>query len=179
MIINQEKARGHKELTDLCPYGTVYWNENKNVAQKCTMCAHILDSKQAPCMPRCAHSCPTEAIHYYELEPEEMAKIVEKEHLSVYRPELGTKPHVYYKNLYRFTKAFIAGGFVDKASDDCAEGVTVTLKGNGVETSDVTDYFGDFKFDALEPGTYTLEINGKEVQKIELKESENVGSIFI
>lgn len=43
----------------------------------------------------------------------------------------------------------------------------------------MTDYFGDFKFDALEPGTYTLEINGKEVQKIELKESENVGSIFI
>ena len=179
VIIDPEKARGHKELTDLCPYGTVYWNEDKNVAQKCTMCAHILDSNQAPCIPRCAHSCPTEAIHYYELEPEEMAKIVEKEHLSVYRPELGTKPHVYYKNLYRFTKAFIAGGVVDKASDDCAEGVTVTLKGNGVETSDVTDYFGDFKFDALEPGTYTLEINGKEVQKIELKESENVGSIFI
>ena len=68
---------------------------------------HILDSKQAPCMPRCAHSCPTEAMKYYELEPEEMAKIVEEEKLEVYRPEFGTNPHVYYKNLHRFTKALL------------------------------------------------------------------------
>lgn len=179
VLIDPKKARGRKDVLDLCPYGAVYWNDEKNVAQKCTMCAHIMDSNQQPCMPRCAHSCPTESIKYYELEPEEMAKIVEEENLQVYRPELGTNPHVYYKNLYRFTKFFIAGGVVETESDDCAEGVTVTLKGNGVEATDVTDYFGDFKFDALEPGEYTLEIDGKEVKKVELKESLNVGSIFI
>lgn len=179
VLIDQEKARGHKEVLSLCPYGGVYWNEEKNVPQKCTMCAHILDSKQEPCMPRCAHSCPTESLKYYELEPEEMAKIVEEEKLEVYKPEYGTNPHVYYKNLYRFTKSFITGGVVDTKSDDCVENVTVTLKGNGVEATEVTDYFGEFKFDALEPGTYTLEIDGKEVKRVELKESLNIGSIFI
>lgn len=179
VLIDPEKARNHPELTQLCPYGAVYWNEEKKTAQKCTMCAHILDSGQAPCMPRCVHSCPTEAIHYYELEPEEMAKIVEQEKLEVFRPELGTNPHVYYKNLYRFTKAFIAGQVVEKIFDDCAEGISVTLKGDGICENTVTDYFGEFKFDGLCPGTYTLEIDGKEVKKVELQDSRNVGEIFI
>lgn len=179
VIIDAEKARGHQELTHHCPYGAVYWNNEKNVVQKCTMCAHILDGSQAPCMPRCVHSCPTEAIKYYELEPEEMAKIVEEEKLEVYRPELGTNPHVYYKNLYRFTKLFLAGEIVEKASDDCAEGVQVTLKGSETCETAVTDCFGEFKFDGLNPGTYALEIAGNIVKTVELKESFNAGEIFI
>ena len=75
---------------------------------------------------------------------------------------MGTNPHVYYKNLYRFTKAFIAGQVVEKIFDDCAEGISVTLKGDGICENTVTDYFGEFKFDGLCPGTYTLEIDGKE-----------------
>ena len=177
VLIDMEKAKGRKDAMEMCPYGSVYYNDEADVPQKCTMCAHIMDCGQEPCMPRCVHSCPTEAMKFYELEPDEMAKKIEEEKLDVYRAELGTMPHVFYKNLYRFEKAFIAGGIVK--DDECAEGVTVTLKGNGVETTDVTDYFGDFKFDALQAGTYTLEIEGKTVKTVELEESQNVGSIFI
>ncbi len=179
VLIDPEKARGNKDVMDMCPYGTIYWNEEKNVAQKCTMCAHIMDQGQQPCMPRCVHSCPTEALKYYEMEPEEMAKMVEEQKLEVYRPELGTNPHVYYKNLYRFTKGFISGEVVDTKSDDCVENATVTLRGAGVEETQKTDYFGEFKFDALEPGTYTLEINGQPAKTVELENSLNVGELFI
>lgn len=177
VLIDVEKARGNKALVDSCPYGAINWNEELNVGQKCTMCAHILDNDEEPHMPRCAHSCPTEAIKYYHLESKEMAKMVEEEGLEVYRPGYESHPHVFYRNLYRFEKAFVAGGLLK--DNDCAEGVEVTLKGNGVSESQITDYFGDFKFDALDPGEYSLEVNGETVKTVQVAESLNVGSIVI
>ncbi len=179
VMLCPEQARGHEEIPAMCPYGAVFWNEEKEVPQKCTMCAHITDGGQQPGMPRCVHSCPTEALRYYEVEPEEMAQIIGEQELETYRPEFGTKPHVYYKNLYRFTKCFISGEVVDKKTDDCLENAAVTLRGDDVEETQRTDCFGEFKFDALEPGTYTLEVNGKPVQTVDLTTSLNVGELFV
>lgn len=177
MMIDTRKAKGIKKLADSCPYGAIYWNEEADIAQKCTLCAHLLDGEEKIKMPRCAHSCPTDAIAFYTLEPAEMAQKIRKEGLEVYRPELNTKPHVFYKNLYRFEKAFVAGGILQ--NNECAEGVKVTLTGSGVNCSQITDCFGDFKFDALLPGKYTIVIDGKEVKKIQIETSVNVGSIVI
>lgn len=177
VMIDAAKAKGKKGLADSCPYGAIYWNEEAKVAQKCTMCAHILDSGEEPKIPRCAHSCPTNAIEFFTLDPKVMEQKVQKEGLESYRPELGTKPNVYYKNLYRFEKAFIAGGILK--GGECTEGVKVTLKGKDVNTTQTTDYFGDFKFDALLPGEYTLVVGGKEIKKVKIKDSVNVGSIEI
>lgn len=177
VLIDAAKAKGIKGLVDSCPYGAIYWNEEANVAQKCTMCAHLLDSKEEIKVPRCAHSCPTDAITFHTLEPKEMAKKVKEEGLEVYHPELGTKPNVFYKNLYRFEKAFVAGGVLK--DNDCAKGVEVLLKGEKVKCSQITDYFGDFKFDALLPGEYTIVIEGKEVKTLKVAASVNIGSIVI
>lgn len=175
VLIDAAKAKG-KDLTGSCPYGAIYWNADADVSQKCTMCAHIIDSGELG-MPRCAHSCPTEAIMFHQLEPAEMEQKAAAEGLEHYRPETGAKPSVYYKNLHRFEKAFVAGGLLK--DNECAEGVEVTLKGTGVNAGQITDYFGDFKFDALLPGEYTLEIAGKEVKKVAVRKSVNVGSIVI
>jgi Fe-S-cluster-containing dehydrogenase component len=43
VIIDPEKARGQKGLVDACPYGATWWNEEKELPQKCTFCAHLLD----------------------------------------------------------------------------------------------------------------------------------------
>jgi hypothetical protein len=111
------------------------------------------------------------------MEPKEMEQKIREEGLEVYRPELGTKPNVFYKNLYRFEKAFVAGGILK--DNECAEGIEVTLKGNDVNCSQITDCFGDFKFDALLPGEYTIVIDCKEVRKVPVEASVNVGSIVI
>jgi ferredoxin len=177
VLIDAVKAKGVKELVDSCPYGAIYWNEDANIAQKCTMCAHLLDGNEEVIIPRCAHSCPTGAIMFHTLEPEEMERKIREEGLEVYRPGLGTKPNVFYKNLYRFEKAFVAGGVLK--DNECAEGVEVILKGNGVNSSQITDCFGDFKFDALLSGEYTIAIGGKDVKKVQVKASLNVGSIAI
>jgi NAD-dependent dihydropyrimidine dehydrogenase PreA subunit len=176
-MIDTSRAKGVKELVDSCPYGAIYWNEQANIAQKCTMCAHLLDGDEEIKIPRCAHSCPTGAISFYTMEPKEMEQKIREEALEVYRPELGTKPNVFYKNLYRFEKAFVAGGILK--NNECAEGIEVTLKGNDVNCSQITDCFGDFKFDALLPGEYTIVIGCKEVKKVPVEASVNVGSIVI
>lgn len=176
--IDPIKAKGKKEIIGSCPYGAIYWNEEFEVPQKCTMCAHILDNDASEItMPRCVHSCPTGAMNHFLLEPAEMEKKVKEEGLANYRPELQAKGNVFYKNLFRFEKAFIAGALLH--NNDCAEGVEITLRGQDIESSQTTDGFGDFKFDALMPGEYSIEVGGKTVQTVTIEKALNLGTIEI
>ncbi|SDB26457.1 4Fe-4S dicluster domain-containing protein [Eubacterium oxidoreducens] len=175
VMIDQEKAKGNKDLVDSCPYGAIYYNEEEDVAQKCTMCSHLLDDPDwTPGVPRCVHSCPTESLKAFYIEPEEMEAMIESENLEVFHPEYGTKPHVFYKNLFMFTKNFVAGGVTKNKNgvDDCVENATAILKdakGNIVEVQK-TNFFGDFKFDGLDDGDYVLELNVEgEEKKIDVK----------
>lgn len=160
VMIDMNKAKGNKALVDSCPYGAIYYNEEADVPQKCTMCAHLLDDPDwIPGIPRCAHSCPTKALKAFHLEPEEMEMMIKTEGLEVYRPELGTNPHVFYKNLHRFTKNFVAAGVL--VDGDCYENATATLKNAAGEVVEIqkTNFFGDFKFDGLDDGKYVLTID--------------------
>ena len=176
--IDVEKAKGNEALVSSCPYNAMYWNEELGVAQKCTMCAHILDGGN-PGIPRCVHSCPTNALELYHIEPEEMEKKIMDEALESYKPELGGgKASVYYRNIHRYNKLFIAGGILK--DDECFEGATITLTRGGEKlASHTTDCFGDFKFDGLEAGEYGIIINGQTEKKVKIVESTNLGSIIL
>ena len=130
-----------------------------------------------PGMPRCSHSCPTESCQHFYLTEEEMEAKIKEEELSELRPELNAKPHVFYKNLYRYTKNFITGALLK--DNDVVIGASVTCEGEGMKETQVTDYFGEFKFDKLEPGTYTLSMDGKTLKEVTIKESINIGEIVI
>ena len=174
VLIDPVKAKGKKDVAESCPYGAIYWNDEEDIPQKCTMCAHLLDNGWA--MPRCAHSCPTGAITFYTVEKAVMDKLIADEKLEQYRPELGTDPNVYYKNLYRYTKCFITGGVLKDG--DCAEGVKVSLSGDA-SAEQTTNFFGEFKFDKLLPGNYTISINGKAVHSLTIDKSINAGNFPI
>ena len=98
VIIDPEKAKGHPEIVATCPYEVIYWNEEAQVAQKCTGCAHLMDEGWVE--TRCSQVCPAEAIKLVLADDAEMAAAAAAEGLEVLRPELGAKPRVYYKNLY-------------------------------------------------------------------------------
>ncbi len=184
VLIDPKKAKGRKDILDLCPYGAIWWNEEKAIPQKCTLCVHLLDDGWE--QPRCVQACPTGAMRIVHIEDSEMAKLKESEKLEVYQPQHQTGPRVYYKNLYRYTRCFIAGSVALKDTDECAEGAKVTLKngsGNVIDT-DVTNNYGDFKIDDLEKsGKYSLEVEYPGYQKQELsvvlEDSINVGTIFL
>ena len=186
VVIDPEKARGKKELVDSCPYGAIWWNEEKNVPQKCTLCAHLLAEGWKE--PRCVQACPTGTMRIVKAEDAEMQRLIAEEKLEVFHPEYNTQPRVYYKNLYRYLKCFIAGD-VAVGKDgvvDCAEGAVVTLLKDSQKIGKVsTDNYGDFKFDNLEEnsGQYTLEIAYQEYEKktveVELTTSKSVGTILL
>ncbi len=185
VIIDPKKAKGKKEILKTCPYNVIYWNEEKKVPQKCTFCVHLLEDRWKE--PRCVQSCPTGAMVFVQAEDSEMKKMMQSESLEVYRPEYKARPRVYYKNLHKYTKCFIAGNIVLRDSDECADGAKVTLIGKSDKklSVTVTDTYGDFKFDGLEENgaRYRLEIEfsgyEKQTREIALKASMNVGTIFL
>ena len=66
VVIDPEKAKGIKGIEASCPWGVIYYNEDEELAQKCTGCAHLLDRGWKE--PRCADACPTGAIKFAEEE---------------------------------------------------------------------------------------------------------------
>jgi Fe-S-cluster-containing dehydrogenase component len=187
VIIDPERSKGQKDIMDACPYGAIYWNEEKDVPQKCTFCVHLLEEGWKE--PRCVQACPTGAMRWVSAEDSEMLQMVESERLEVLYPEYKTTPRVYYQNLYRYFRCFIGGSVAFTVEDitDCAEGAKVTLFGpsNGKVDESVTDNYGDFKFDRLEEnsGKYRLEIQFRDYEKktleVDLTKSVNVGTIYM
>lgn len=186
VIIDPEKTKNKKEIVDACPYGAIFWNEEKNAAQKCSLCAHLLADGWKE--PRCVQACPTGAMRMIKAEDTRMKQIISEENLEVLHPEYKTQPRVFYKNLYRYLKCFIAGDVAFKKDGivDCAEGAKVTLFKDSQRIGEViTDNYGDFKFDKLEEksGRYTLEIiykeYGKKTIEVELGESKSVGTVLL
>jgi Fe-S-cluster-containing dehydrogenase component len=150
VIIDPVKAKGRRDLVDACPYGAIWWNEELGLPQHWIFDAHLLDKGWT--QPRCAQVCPTGAITAVKLDDEAMRKRAQDEQLQVLKPELGTSPRVYYRNLYRFTAAFLAGSVVGQVGNrtECVEGASVSLRGpDGKEQVCRSDAFGDFKFDHL------------------------------
>jgi Fe-S-cluster-containing dehydrogenase component len=162
VVIDPQKAAGQKQLVKSCPYGAIFWNEEKQLPQKCTFCVHRLEKGE---IPRCVQACPTECIHFGDLDDpkSELSRLLESAKAEVFHPEWRTQPKVYYIDLHKMTKYFIAGAVTFKDTDECAEGVSVTLKdkstGKSTETS--TNNFGDFEFDGLGAGKYSLKFECK------------------
>jgi Fe-S-cluster-containing dehydrogenase component len=179
VIIDPVKAKAHREIVTTCPYEVIFWNEEAQLPQKCTGCAHLLDDgwKQ----PRCAQVCPTEALTFVQAEDAEMAAKVKAEGLEVYRPELGAAPRVYYKNLHKWTRAFIAGTVVFGDSDECARGAAVTVTGaDGAVFEATTNEFGDFRIDGLEPEReYTLSVDTPGYTKVSMSVVVGAGSVSL
>ena len=77
VIIDPVKSKGRREIYDACPFGAVWWNEEKDIPQHWIFDAHLLDKGWKE--PRCETSCATRAFRSVKLTDEEMAKIAQEE----------------------------------------------------------------------------------------------------
>ena len=187
LLSTLKKSKGQKDILSACPYDAIWWNDELQIPQKCTLCAHLLDDGWAK--PRCVQSCPTGAMTFLKLEPADIERKVKEEKLEYYLPEKKTNPHIYYKNLYRYLKCFIGGSVAIKidGKEECAEGAAVVLfdkAGNKIAET-AADNFGDFKFDSLAPnsGNYTISITYKDhpqrTIQTTLGESQYLGVLYV
>jgi ferredoxin len=79
-----------------CPYDAIFINPDDHSAEKCNFCAHRLD---VGLEPACVVVCPTESILVGDLNDpsSRVAQIVNRDNVSVRRPEKETHPKVFYK----------------------------------------------------------------------------------
>ena len=152
------------------------WLEKElNIAQKCTGCAHLLD-KYGWQEPRCVDACPTEAIKFGE--EAELSDLIKQS--EVLHGECNTNPRVYYKGL---PKRFIAGTVYDPVEKEVVIGAhcTLTDKENNGSAKTTTDNFGDFWFEGLKIGAFSLAIEAagktKTIAPISTEKDVNLGDI--
>jgi tetrathionate reductase subunit B len=174
VILDPVKCTGCKSCVDACPYKVIYFNEDLNIAQKCTGCAHLLDNGWKE--PRCVDACPTQALKFM-VESEAKDLIAKAEALG---PEIKAKPRVYYLNI---PGKFVAGTIYDPVKKEIIKGATCTLSGSRNKQYTVkTDGFGDFWFRDLHVGKYSLEIKAdgfkiKTIPDIDTEKDVNLGDI--
>jgi Fe-S-cluster-containing dehydrogenase component len=177
VIVDPFKCTGCKNCLDACPYKALYFNKDLNIAQKCTGCAHLLDSGWKE--PRCVDACPTLALKF--MDEDEAKEYIQKAELLKPERRDVDKLRTYYLNL---PKRFIAGTIFDPMKKEVIIGATCTLintksnKGQAVKT----DSFGDFWFEGLADGNYSLKIEAqrfivKTFDSISTKEDVNLGDI--
>jgi Fe-S-cluster-containing dehydrogenase component len=159
VIIDPERSKGQRQIADACPYGAVSWNEEKDIPQAWPFDAHLLDEGWT--RTRAEQACPMGVFRTIKVEDEEMRRIEADEELEVLKPELETRPRIYYKNLHLIHKCFVSGTVVTMIGgvEECAEGVEVILEKDGRAIGKATtDTFGEFVIDRLEPnsGKYTV-----------------------
>jgi Fe-S-cluster-containing dehydrogenase component len=146
VIIDPEKAKGQKQIVNGCPYRVIEWNEEKQLPQKCILCAHMLDKGEK--VPRCVESCPTGALIFGDLDDPQsaVAKLMKGGETEALSGEYQMKEKVRYLNL---PKTFIAGTVILGDVDEVAKGAVVKVEGEGGSKEGKTNGFGDFEFEGL------------------------------
>lgn len=135
LLLEPEKCTGCRKCLEACPYGAIYFNEELNIAQKCTGCAHLLDHGES--VPRCVEACPTDALLFGEYD--EL-----KDKLKDARPlesRAGCRPRLYYQGI---PGRFVAATVYDPGEKEVVIGARVTLTDGKRAWTAVTDDFGDF-----------------------------------
>mgnify|MGYP002153770358 CR=1 FL=1 len=179
VIIAPGKCRGSKKCIHACPYDVIYFNAGLGIAQKCTMCAHLLDRGWKE--PRCVSACPANALIFGERA--DMKDLI----ASAAPLPLGDKAMpvpkvgVYYIGV---PGKFIAGAVYSPTEDKCLNGAEVTLTdaATGAVFSTRTDNYGDFWLEGLSVGTYSLTIQKegyypRVIPSISTKIDVNIGDV--
>jgi Fe-S-cluster-containing dehydrogenase component len=179
VIIDPKKAVGQKQIVDACPYHVIFWNEEKQLPQKCTFCVQRLEEGK---VPKCVQVCPSDALVFGDLDDpkSDVSKIVASKKTEVLNPGRKTRPRVYYVGL---PKLLIAGSVVYGDVDECAEGVAVTLtnQSKGKSRKTLTNNFGDFELDGLGAGKYSVKFECKgckaKTVNVDLKTDKHLGIV--
>ena len=131
--IDGEKCTGCGDCQPACPYDVIYKNDDLNIAQKCTGCAHRVDEGE---LPRCVDVCPHEAILFDQADAKDSS-------LEFLHPEHEAKPRIFWRGL---PKPWITGAIINANADEVVIGACVkaTNLTDGTNLKTSSNEFGEF-----------------------------------
>jgi Fe-S-cluster-containing dehydrogenase component len=100
--VDRDACLGCRACMVACPYDAIAVDPMKHTADKCTFCAHRID---VGLEPACVAACPVDAILVGNLaDPtSRVAEVVQRQPVTVRRPEQGTRPRVFYRGATQAT----------------------------------------------------------------------------
>jgi Fe-S-cluster-containing dehydrogenase component len=102
VLVDEKYCIGCRYCIQACPYGARYLyppngprESRRNTADKCTWCYHRITKGLRPA---CVEVCPTAARKFGDLRnpDDEINEIINNQPVSVLKPQMGTKPKVFY-----------------------------------------------------------------------------------
>ena len=178
VIIDPAKCNGCKSCMDACPYKVIFFNDDRNICQKCTLCMHRLKQGQEPA---CVDACPSNVFLFGE--ESKLSKEILKRGAKWLYPEHGTKPRVFYVGL---PSPSIAGHLIDDQSLMDVPDAKITIRDTkaGSPTLSKSNLAGNFLTNELKMNTtysITMECKGylpRTIAGVRLnKEYKHLGDI--
>lgn len=114
VVVDPDICIGCKYCMQACPYDARFINPLTGAADKCDFCLHRVSRGV---VPACVNTCVGRARIFGDLnDPKsEISKVLNANRVTVLRPEMGTKPNVFYidadhsdESDVRFTGQYIA-----------------------------------------------------------------------
>ena len=98
VVIDHKYCIGCQYCVQACPYGARFFNESKQVTEKCTWCYHRITKGL---QPACVEVCPVGARIFGDLRDKQspISLFIRNNRTNVLRPESGNAPNVYYVGL--------------------------------------------------------------------------------
>ena len=179
VIVDPEKAKGQKQIVDACPVGAIYWNEEEQIPQKCTMCAELLDGPDYPGFePRCVEACRNQALVFGDLaDPDsEISKLIAANKVTQLECLGDMKSSVVHLNI---PTAFLAGtvAYPKELEEVCIGAkVKVTCEcGTVFETE--TNWAGDWEVENLpRDKKFTVEITMDGFKPVKIETATGTGT---
>jgi Fe-S-cluster-containing dehydrogenase component len=168
VIIDPVKSKGQKAIVDACPIGAIFWNEEYQIPQKCTMCAELLDDPNYLSylgdsklkVPRCVEACPNHALIFGDLDDpnSEINKAIAANKVTQLEPFAGQVTNVVHLNI---PTVFLAGTvYYPRDMEEVCVGANVKAACEDGSVFEVkTNYFGDWICEDLpKKKRFTIEI---------------------
>ena len=168
VIIDSKKAKGLRQIVDACPINAIFWNEELEIPQKCTMCAHLLDEGYE--MPRCVEACPNGTLIFGDLDDPDSSinEAIRKGRVTPLQGLAGIDTRVVHLNI----PTVFAAGSVYLPDDEPADGAQIVLThlATGGTKTTATNYFGDWECEWLDEGTdYSVSVRCDGFEEVTLR----------
>jgi Fe-S-cluster-containing dehydrogenase component len=98
VLIDHDHCIGCQYCIQACPYGARYFDAERGVSDKCTMCYHRITKGL---QPACVEVCPTNARIFGDLNDKAspISEFIRDNRVQVLKPETGNAPNCFYIGL--------------------------------------------------------------------------------